>query len=217
MRLITRNGLDWTDKFGPEIVEAFRALPVREAAIDGELVVDVNGASNFSALQAALSEGRTERLTFYAFDLLYLDGYDLTGTPLIDRKEALRALVGDGAGALRFSDHFEESGELVLRHACRLGLEGVISKDARFALSRGARPQLAQVQVFGAAGVRDRRLHRFDRLGQGDRFACARRLRGALAALCRPRRNRVQRRGRAKPLCAPRGDADRQKVLLPAI
>ncbi len=129
VRLITRNGLDWTTKFGPEIVEAFRALPVREAAIDGELVVDVNGASSFSALQAALSDGRSERLTFYAFDLLYLDGYDLMGTPLIRRKEALRALVGDGAGALRFSDHFEESGELVLRHVCRLGLEGVISKD----------------------------------------------------------------------------------------
>ncbi len=129
VRLMTRNGLDWTAKFGPEIVEAFRALSVREAAIDGELIVDVNGASSFSALQAALSEGRTERLVFYAFDLLYLDGYDLTGTPLIRRKDALRALLGDGASPVRFSDHFEESGELVLRHACRLGLEGVISKD----------------------------------------------------------------------------------------
>ena len=129
VRLMTRNGLDWTSKFGPEIVEPFNALPLVEATIDGELVVDVNGASSFSALQAALSEGRTERLIFYAFDLLYLDGYDLTGTPLIRRKEALRALVGDGAGPLRFSDHFEESGEVVLRHACRLGLEGVISKD----------------------------------------------------------------------------------------
>ena len=129
VRLITRGGLDWTGKFGPEIVEAFRALPVREAVIDGELVVETSGASNFSALQEALSEGRTDLLVYYAFDLPYLDGYDLTGTPLIRRKEALQAILGEDAGPLRFSGHFEESGEIVLRHACRLGLEGVISKD----------------------------------------------------------------------------------------
>ncbi len=129
VRLMTRNGLDWTAKFGPQIGKAFNALPVREATIDGELVVDVNGTSSFSALQAALSEGRTERLIFYTFDLLYLDGYDLTGTPLIHRKDALRSVIGDGVSPLRLSEHFEESGEVVLRHACRLGLEGVISKD----------------------------------------------------------------------------------------
>ncbi len=78
VKLLTRSGLDWTQKFGEAIVEAFTALPVREALIDGELVVENEaGASDFSALQADLSDGRTDRFIFYAFDLLYLDGYDL--------------------------------------------------------------------------------------------------------------------------------------------
>lgn len=130
VKLLTRTGLDWTDRFGAAIAEAFRALPATSAMIDGELVVEGgSGASDFSALQAALSEGRTDGFMFYAFDLLHLDGYDLTPAKLIDRKAALAALVGDGVGLIRVSEHFEENGGLVLRHACRLSLEGVVSKE----------------------------------------------------------------------------------------
>ena len=110
-------------------VEALAGLPAREALIDGELVVENGGgASDFSALQADLSAGRTDRFIFYAFDLLHLDGFDLRATPLVRRKALLETIIGAGSGALRFSGHFDESGALVLRHACRLGLEGVVSK-----------------------------------------------------------------------------------------
>jgi bifunctional non-homologous end joining protein LigD len=129
VRLLTRSGLDWTEKFGKEIRAILAALPLKEAIVDGEVVVEGAGhASDFSALQADLSEGRSDRMVFYVFDLLYLDGYDLRPAPLVERKATLRGLMPDSSGALRFSDHFEENGDLVLRHACRLSLEGVISK-----------------------------------------------------------------------------------------
>lgn len=129
IKLSTRSGLDWTKKFGKPIAEALQALPVGKALIDGELVVErSDGASDFSALQADLSDGRSDRFLFYAFDLLHLDGYDLTALPLIERKALLEALIGKRSGIIRYSGHFEESGEAVLRHACRLSLEGVVSK-----------------------------------------------------------------------------------------
>ncbi len=139
-RLLTRSGLDWTGKFGEEIIGAFKALPVSKALIDGELVVEnAAGASDFSALQADLSEGRTDRFLFYAFDLLYLEGYDLREATLVARKVALERLVGHGSGALKLSGHFDESGEVVLKHACRLGLEGIVSKlrDSPYRSGRG--------------------------------------------------------------------------------
>jgi bifunctional non-homologous end joining protein LigD len=138
--LRTRSGLDWTAKFGDGVVKALSGLPVREALIDGELVVENDGgASDFSLLQADLSDGRTDRFLYYAFDLLYLDGFDLRQTPLIRRKAMLEAVIGAGAGIVRFSGHFDESGALVLRHACRLGLEGVVSKlrDSPYRSGRG--------------------------------------------------------------------------------
>lgn len=130
-RLTTRNGHDWTKRF-PAIASALSRLPIDTAILDGEAVLeDETGVSNFSALQDALSEGRAaDRAVFYAFDLLYLNGSDLRGLPLAERKAALAALVspGDGSEALRFSEHIEADGEAVVRHACGLGLEGVISK-----------------------------------------------------------------------------------------
>ncbi|MFC6490076.1 DNA ligase D [Nitratireductor sp. GCM10026969] len=129
-QLYTRSGLDWTEKFGEVLTAALSALPAREAIIDGELVVEgAGGASDFSALQADLSAGRTDRMVFYAFDLLYLDGHDLRPAPLVERKAALKALMRDAPPVLRYSDHFEEDGAVVLQHACRLSLEGIISKD----------------------------------------------------------------------------------------
>ena len=129
VKLLTRTGLDWTAKFGKEVVAAFTSLPVGTALIDGELVVENgSGASDFSALQADLSEGRSDRFVFYAFDLLYLDGYDLRAAPLAERKAALEQLLAGQNDILRFSASFDEDGALILRHACRLSLEGVISK-----------------------------------------------------------------------------------------
>lgn len=139
VKLLTRSGLDWTKKFGKAVVSALAALPIGTALIDGELVVETNaGASDFSALQADLSAGRDDRFTFYLFDLLHLDGYDLTRLPLEARKALLEKLVPGTDGILRYSGHFDENGALVLRHACRLSLEGVVSK-LRDAPYRGGR------------------------------------------------------------------------------
>lgn len=139
VKLLTRSGLDWTKKFGKTVVAALQDLAVGTAIIDGELVVENDkGASDFSALQADLSEGRSDRFIFYVFDLLYLDGYDLRALPLVARKALLEPIVADG-GPIRFSSHFEESGAMVLRHACRLSLEGIVSKlrDAPYRVGRG--------------------------------------------------------------------------------
>ena len=129
--LLTRGGLDWTGKFGKAVPKALAALPAKQAIIDGELVVEASGgASDFSALQADLSAGRSDRFAFYAFDLLYLDGQDLREAPLTERKAALARLLEGAPPELHYSEHFEENGEMVLRHACRLSLEGVVSKRA---------------------------------------------------------------------------------------
>ena len=127
--LLTRSGLDWTAKFGKAVIGALERLPTSEAIIDGEVVVENDvGASDFSALQSALSEGNTGAFTFFAFDLLYLDGHDLRGAPLEARKNALEQVMHGAEKALRYSGHFQESGEMILRHACRLSLEGIVSK-----------------------------------------------------------------------------------------
>ncbi|TIX90665.1 DNA ligase D [Rhizobium sp. P44RR-XXIV] len=131
IKLLTRSGLDWTAKFGKDIVGAFKDLPVGAAIIDGELVVEhAAGASDFSALQSDLSEGRSDRFVFYAFDLIYLDGYDLRACPLVQRKELLQQIIPAETGTLRFSSHFDANGDLLLKHACRLSLEGIVSKVA---------------------------------------------------------------------------------------
>lgn len=128
VKLRTRSGLDWTGKFS-SLVPELAALSVRDALIDGEVVVESEaGVSSFSDLQADLAAGRTSRLVYYAFDLLHLDGKDLQAAPLRARRELLAGIVGDGHGAVRFSGHFDEDGTTVLKHACRLGLEGIVSK-----------------------------------------------------------------------------------------
>ena len=92
------------------------------------MVETVGGASNFSALQADLSDNRTDRFVFYVFDLLYLDGFNLQDLPLVERKTMLEKLTADAPGLIRYSGHFEENGPLILDHACRLSLEGIVSK-----------------------------------------------------------------------------------------
>ena len=158
VKLLTRTGLDWTGRFGKKIAAAFKGLPVGTALIDGEVVVESqNGASDFSLLQADLSDGRVDRFVYYAFDLMYLDGYDLRATPLVMRKAALAQLVTGERGILRYSEHFEQDGDLILQHACRLSLEGVISKlrDGAYRSGRGkgwVKSKCSQRQEFVVAG-----------------------------------------------------------------
>lgn len=130
--LKTRSGLDWTTKFS-SVKKALEALPIVTAFLDGEVVVESEtGTPSFGNLQADLSEGRSDRFRYYAFDLLHLDGVDLRSASLLDRKSALaRLLTGHDAGPLRYSEHFIERGDIVLRHACRLSLEGIVSKLGR--------------------------------------------------------------------------------------
>lgn len=129
--LITRNGKDWTDKF-PGIEKAFEALPVESAIVDGELVaLDDQGVSRFQLLQNSLDGRANPLLAFFAFDLLYLNGYSLKKASLADRKSQLRNVMQalPSGSPLRFSEHFTESGEDVWEKACQMGLEGIISKD----------------------------------------------------------------------------------------
>lgn len=142
LALLTRSGLDWTEKFGDDLSKALLALPAQTALIDGEIVVErANGVSDFSALQKDLSEERSDRFVYYAFDLLYLDGHDLRQTALKDRKARLEALLKGADPRLRYSAHFDEAGGLVLDHACRLSLEGVVSKRADGAYRSGRNGQ----------------------------------------------------------------------------
>lgn len=125
--LRTRKGLDWTEKF-PMIAAEAAALP--DCIIDGEAVaLDAGGAPSFAALQAALSEERTSNVVFFAFDLLCTKGLDLQERPLLERKAALQELLATSAlEHVRFVEHFETRGDAVLRSACEMGLEGIVSK-----------------------------------------------------------------------------------------
>ncbi|OWV66148.1 ATP-dependent DNA ligase [Rhizobium sp. N122] len=127
--LKTRKGLDWTGKY-PEIAEAASALP--DAIIDGEIcALDDHGAPDFAALQAAISEGRTGDLVYFAFDLLYDGGEDLRSMPVVERKARLQSLLSEAGDEprIRFVEHFETGGDAVLRSACKLSLEGIVSKQ----------------------------------------------------------------------------------------
>ncbi len=160
VRLLTRTGLDWTGKFGNAIPAALGTLKCKDAIIDGEIVVlGDDGISSFSKLQADLSGDRADRFIYYAFDLMRLDGEDLRKDPLVERKQQLRELLGDddGSSALRFSDHFTEPGKVMLQHACRMGLEGVVSKraDAPYRSGRGTswvKSKCTQRQEFVIGG-----------------------------------------------------------------
>ena len=133
VRLLTRKGLDWAGKF-PNVAAAVAKLPAETALIDGEIVVeDERGLSNFSMLQVALKEGRRDAFVYYVFDLLHLDGRDLRELPLIERKAELKRLIDAAKAAgntIRYSEHFDEDGALVLQQACRMTLEGIVSKRA---------------------------------------------------------------------------------------
>jgi DNA ligase D-like protein (predicted ligase) len=133
-QLLTRTGLDWTDKY-PSVIAALGEVATKTAYLDGELCgVGDDGLPSFSQTQAASDGERGVHLVYYAFDLLHLDGRDTASLPLIERKALLEPLIA-GTPGLQFNAHETGDGETVRRHACKLGFEGVVSKtiDAPYA------------------------------------------------------------------------------------
>jgi ATP-dependent DNA ligase len=134
VQLLTRTGLDWTDKY-PSAIAALANLNVKTAYLDGELCgVDESGLPSFAHTQAATDGESGARLVYYAFDLLHLDGRDVSRLPLIERKALLEPLFVGKLG-LQFNGYERGDGELILQHAGKLGFEGVVSKtiDAPYA------------------------------------------------------------------------------------
>ncbi len=132
VRILTKNGHDWTDRF-PAIEAAARGLGVT-AILDGEAVVlDDQGRSDFNALLKALGgrggKRRSEEVILYAFDLLYVDGHDLLKMELSSRRHLLGNLIGEGQGAIRFSEEMDADGQAFLDVACEYGLEGIVGKS----------------------------------------------------------------------------------------
>jgi len=143
VRLLTRRGNDWTTKF-PELATRLSALPAKSAILDGEVVaLDPSGRSLFSLLQQSLDARRAQDLTFFAFDLLQLDGQDLRSLPLAERHHRLTQLLRAGRatvkGPVRLGQRLTGDGSELLRAACGLGLEGIIAKriDAPYSSTRG--------------------------------------------------------------------------------
>ncbi len=140
-RLITRGDQDWTDRM-PAVAAAVEQLGAKQAILDGEVVALLpSGISSFQALQNAFRGDRSEPIVYYVFDLLYLDGYDLRGAPLAERKARLAELLEQNTsrGPLRYADHVESEGERFFAESCRMGLEGIISKrrDRAYVAGRG--------------------------------------------------------------------------------
>ena len=152
--LLTRKGLDWTDKFGA-IARAARALP--DALIDGEIVaLDHNGVPSFSALQAAIADNKTGNLIFFAFDLLFANGEDLRALPLRERKERLKRLLEQRKGKeqlIRYVDHFEERGDTVMELAKKLELEGIVSKRLDAPYRSGRTESWTKTKIRGGQEV----------------------------------------------------------------
>ena len=131
VQLLTRKGLDWSARM-PDIATAAGQLPATEAILDGEAVVlDDHGLSNFAGLQAAFQEGTQRNITYFAFDVLHLDGHNLRALQLSERRKILEQLLrGLERTSLRLSEGIEGKGAVVFEHACQLGAEGIVSKLA---------------------------------------------------------------------------------------
>ncbi|AWH51707.1 DNA ligase D [Stenotrophomonas sp. ESTM1D_MKCIP4_1] len=129
VKLRSRNGLDWTADF-PEVVQAVRALPVRDARLDGELVVlDAQGRSDFAALQRVIDGSSKQPLRYIAFDLPGVAGVDISCAPLRERKALLKDLIGPEPGTLAFSEHVVDHGPAVFAASGEAGYEGIVSKQ----------------------------------------------------------------------------------------
>jgi bifunctional non-homologous end joining protein LigD len=208
VRLFTRNRHDWTHRF-KSIADAVAKLPAETALLDGELVAqNQRGISSFSLLQTDLKEGRSDHLVYWVFDLLYLDGRDVTEQPLIERKAALERLLPTGGpvAPIRYCEHLEGNGAAILKRACDIELEGIVSKrsDAPYRSGRsdnfvkvkchneqefvvvGFSPSSAMPRAIGALTVafhEDGELRYAGRVGTGYTHATARDLWKRLDAL----------------------------------
>ncbi len=129
--LWSRNGKDWTGKF-LNVVAAVKSLKVPNAILDGEIViVDAQGRTSFQKLQRAMGKATTSAFAYELFDLIYLDGFNLTQTPLIHRKELLQKLTrATNGNVIRYSEHFQGNGAAFFKQACEYGIEGIVSKLA---------------------------------------------------------------------------------------
>jgi bifunctional non-homologous end joining protein LigD len=154
VKVFTRRGNDWTKRFKKVADEAW-PIGAGSAIIDGEIVVPAaDGTTDFSVLQNEL-KGKSTKIVMVAFDLLYLNGYDLRKLPLIERKAHLKKLVAKTD--IQFSESFEIDGSEMFTHACSVGLEGVVSKvrDSRYASGRGndwVKKTCAQRETLTIAG-----------------------------------------------------------------
>jgi bifunctional non-homologous end joining protein LigD len=210
VKLLTRTGLDWTHKY-PAIAEAVASLGARQAYLDGELCgVFPDGITSFSMIQAASDAGNAAGLVYFIFDLLHLDGYDVAALPLIARKARLAELLSGAAPPLHYSDYHRGRGPAFHAQACKLELEGIVSKRADAAYAPGNRGIWLKVKclhreefvVVGWTDPEGRRPY----LG-----AAARLLRsGGQAGLCRAGRHRHQHR-RAQALMAAAAAAGDQQ------
>jgi bifunctional non-homologous end joining protein LigD len=168
--VFTRNGHDWTKRFKKIADDAF-LISASSAIIDGEVVVPAaDGTTDFSMLQNEL-KGKSTKIVLIAFDLLYLNGYDLRKLPLVERKALLKKLIAKTA--IQFSESFEVDGPEMFKHACGIGLEGVVSKvrDSRYNSGRGndwAKKACAQRETLPIAGFALKE-NRFDGLYVGRR------------------------------------------------
>jgi len=151
VRLITRNGSDFTDRF-PSIAMALKSLPVRSCLIDGEAIVcDENGLAVFELIRG--HDSKTSAV-LCAFDLLELNGKDLRRRPIEERKALLTKLLKGSHLSIGLNEHFEEDGESVYRAACQLGCEAIVSKRRGSTYRRGRSPLWLKVKNPNAPAVK---------------------------------------------------------------
>lgn len=148
--IYTRRGNEWAARM-PTIAAALRTLPANNVILDGELVaVDAKGKPAFYELPTELKARLKAKLIYYAFDLLYLGGFDLRASPLIERKRVLAELLkGTGLQLIGFCEHLKGDGPTVLEHACKLGLEGIVSKRAASPYRSGLHPEWVKTKCAG--------------------------------------------------------------------
>ena len=154
VRVFSRRGHDWTDRV-PAIADALQSLKVKSVTLDGEGVAcDSDGVTDFHLLRAALGRKGSRRAFLYAFDLLELDGRDLRDRPWEDRRKALTKLLRKAPAGIRLSDHLATTdGDTLFRHACAMGLEGIVAKRRDKPYRSGRSPDWVKVKNPDAPAV----------------------------------------------------------------
>ncbi len=193
-RLMTRNQKDWTEKY-LRIARAVEALGLKEAVLDGELVAtNERGEAAFSLMQAA---GKDESipLTYHLFDAMNLEGRDLTGLPLIERKAKLEALLRSPPDGISYSSHITGDGDQVIAAACGLKLEGVISKEAKAPYRSGRVSSWIKSKCIGSDEFVIGGSQKIRQARAGLLVAFTRRIRRREAGLSRPGWHGVRRCG----------------------